>query len=93
MKTIVYVALLKDDDFTSDEVMTVQTSKEKIEEYIKDYFGISNVKKYDKPAEYLGFTKYEYSEFEDDVVGFYTFKDGEEISKVYLFSKILDEKP
>ena len=90
---LVYVAVLRDKELTSDDVLTVQTDKSKLEEYIKDYFGISETKKYDKPGEYLGFTKIEYSEFEDDLMGYYKFKDGEDISRVYLFCKVLDENP
>ncbi len=90
---LVYVAVLRDTELTTDEVMCVQTSFAKLENYVKDYFGISEVKNYPKPAECLGYIKYEYSEFEDDLDGFFTFKDGDEITKVYVFNKILDETP
>jgi len=88
---LIYVAVLKDEELTSDEVLTVQTDKINLEIYIKDYFGISNTKKYGTTGEYLGFTKYEYSEFEDDLEGYYTFKEDGEITKVYLFCKVLNE--
>lgn len=92
MKTqLVYVAVLKDEDFTCDEVLTVQVDKGKLEDYVKDYYGISDVKEYSKPAKYLGFTKYEYSEYEDDLEGYYKFEDDGEIRKVYLFCKVLNE--
>jgi len=89
---LVYVAVLRDKELTVDEILTVQTDKNKLEEYIKDYFGISETKKYSNHGEYLGFTKYEYSEHEDDLEGYYTFKEDGEISKIYLFCKMLDEK-
>jgi len=88
---LVYVAVLRDKELTVDEVLTVQVDKSKLEDYIKDYFGISENKEYSKPAEYLGFTKFEYSEHEDDLEGYYTFKEDGEISKIYLFCKYLNE--
>lgn len=90
---LVYVAILKDDDYTVNEVMCVQTSFAKLETYVKDYFGISDVKKYGKPATLLGYTKIEYSEFEDDLDGYFTFDDDGQITKVYVFNKVLDENP
>ena len=90
---LVYVAILRDTELTSDDVMCVQTSFARLETYVKDYFGISETKTYGKPAECLGYTKYEYSEFEDDLDGYFTFKDGGEITKVYVFNKVLDENP
>ena len=90
---LVYVAILRDTELTSDDVMCVQTSFARLETYVKDYFGISETKTYGKPGECLGYTKYEYSEFEDDLDGYFTFKDGEEITKVYVFNKVLDENP
>ena len=90
---LVYVAILRDTELTSDDVLCVQTSFAKLETYVKDYFGISETKTYGKPAECLGYIKYEYSEFEDDLDGYFTFKDGDEITKVYVFNKVLDENP
>jgi len=87
---IVYVAILKDDDLSVDEVLTVQTDKKYFEKYVKDYFGINQDKKYINPAKYIGYTKIEYSEFEDDLDGYYTFDDGG-IKKVYVFCKTLNE--
>ena len=89
---LVYVAILRDLELLSDEVMTVQSNREDVDSFVMDYFGISNTKEYSKPAEYLGFTKIGYSEFEDDLVGYYSFDDGDGIEKVYLFGKILNEK-
>ena len=90
---LVYVAILRDTELTSDDVMCVQTSFDKLETYVKNYFGISDTKNYTNPVECLGYTKFEYSEFEDDLDGYFTFKDGEEITKVYVFNKVLDENP
>jgi hypothetical protein len=100
---LVWVAVLKDDDLSCDEVLCVQTSFAKLETYVKDWFGISETKKYTKPAECLGYTKIEYSEFEDDLDGYFTFKEEDEfdvfdsnvsiISKVYVFCKALDQEP
>jgi hypothetical protein len=88
---LVYVAVLRDITLSVDEVLTIQTKRENLEKFVKDYYGINEDKKYNSPAEYLGYTKIEYSEFEDDLEGYYTFKDGDEITKVYLFTKTLDE--
>ena len=90
---LVYVAILRDTELTNDDVMCVQTSFDKLETYVNNYFGISDVKTYTKPADCLGYTKIEYSEFEDDLDGYFTFKDGDEITKVYVFNKLLDENP
>ena len=89
---LVYVAMLKDYDGYSN-VMTVQTEKENLETYVKDYFGISDTKHYDNPAEFLGYTKIEYSEFEDDLEGYYKFKQDGEVSEVYVYCKSLNENP
>lgn len=90
---LVYIAVLKDDSFTSDEVICAQTSFERLKTYVFDYFGISETKNYPKPAKCLGYTKIEYSEFEDDLDGYFTFDDEGEITKVYVFNKVLDENP
>jgi hypothetical protein len=90
---LVYVAILRDIELTTDQVICVQTSFNKLETFVKDYFGISDVKTYGNPAECLGYTKINYSEFEDDLDGYFTFKDGDEITKVYVFNKVLDENP
>ena len=89
---LVYVAVLKDPDGFTD-VMTVQSNKEDLETYIKDYFGISETKHYDNPADFLGYEKIEYSEFEDDLEGVYKFKQDGEISKVLIYCKSLNETP
>jgi hypothetical protein len=88
---LVYVAVIRDVTLSVDEVITVQTKRENLEKYIKEYYGISDDKKYTNPAEFLGYTKIEYSEFEDDLEGYYTFKEDGETTNVYLFTKALDE--
>ena len=90
---LVYVAILREKDFTTDEVMCVQTSFERLKTYVFDYFGISETKKYSNPAKFLGYTKIEYTEFEDDLDGYFTFEEDGEKIKVYVFNKILDENP
>lgn len=90
--SLVYVALLRDQDNFTD-ILTVQSNKEDLETYIKDYFGISETETYTNPAEFLGYEKIEYSEFEDDLEGVYRFKQDGEISKVLVFCKSLNEKP
>lgn len=90
MKKLVYIALLRDIELSCDEVLICTEDKKRLETVVMDYFGISETKKYDKPAEYLGFTKIEYGEFEDDVEGYYKFKDEGEISRVFLISKVLE---
>jgi hypothetical protein len=50
-------------------------------------------KNYTQPSENLGYTKIEYSEYEDDLEGYYTYKDSDGvITKVYIFTKVLNEK-
>ena len=90
---LVYVAVLRDTEMTCDQVLCVQTSFEKLEIYVKDWFGISEVRNYTKPAECLGYTKIEYSEFVDDLDGYFKFKEDDEITKVFVFNKSLDENP
>ena len=37
---LVYVAILRDETFSTSEVMCVQTSFERLKTYVFDYFGI-----------------------------------------------------
>lgn len=90
---LVYIAVLRDTSLSVDQVLTVQSDRKVLEVFVKDYYGISDTKQYGNPGKYIGFTKIEYSEFEDDVEGYYTFEDSGEISKVFVFCKALDEKP
>ena len=97
---IVYTAQLlssKAEPFELQEVLTVQTNFDKLEEWVKDYFGINPNKEYTNPAEYLGFTKIEYSEYEDNLYGYFEFRetvmnDNKLIDKVYVYQLELDEK-
>ena len=82
--------------FELQEVLIVQTNFDKLEEWVKDYFGINPNKEYTNPAEYLGFTKIEYSEFEDSLYGYFSFKEtimNEKnlIDKVYVYCLTLDD--
>ena len=90
---LVYVAILRDETFSTSEVMCVQTSFEKLQTFVYDYFGISDAKNYTKPATCLGYTKIQYSEFEDDLDGYFTFDEDDEKTEVYVFNKVLDENP
>jgi len=89
---LVYIALVRDLELTCDEVINVQTDKNELFKYVKEYYGISDINYYDNPSEYLGYTKIEYSEYEDDLEGYMTFKDKDEIEKVYIFCKELNQK-
>lgn len=102
---IVYVALLVQggrgkntfpspkDISLSNCIMTVQQSKEDLEVYIMDYFGISATNHYDNPSQYLGYKKIEYLDFEDDLDGYYKFRETDgTLSNVYVYSKSLNEK-
>lgn len=98
MKTV-YVALLAqgDDQVKVDSFATcliaVQETREDLEEYVMEFFGISKRRQYNEPSESLGFTKYEYGNFEDDLEGFYKFRDKDgTISRVYVYCKTLGEK-
>ena len=96
---IVYTAQLlssQAEPFELQEVLTVQTNFDKLEEWVKDYFGINPNKEYANPAEYLGFTKIKYSEFEDPLYGYLSFKEtinNEKnlIDKVYVYCLTLDD--
>ena len=84
---IVYTAQLlssKAEPFELQEVLTVQTNFDKLEEWVKDYFGINPNKEYADPAEYLGFTKIKYSEFEDPLYGYLSFKETINNEKILL---------
>ena len=82
--------------FEPQEILTVQTNFYKLEEWVKDYFGINPNKEYTNPAEYLGFTKSKYSEYGDYLYGYFSFKetimnDKNLIDKVYVYKLKLDE--
>ena len=96
---IVYTAQLlssQSEPFELQEVLTVQTNFDKLEEWVKDYFGINPNKEYANPAEYLGFTKIEYSEYLDSLYGYFSFKETimnekDLIDKVYVYCLTLDD--
>ena len=95
---IVYTAHLSSEaePFEIQEVLTVQTDFNKLEEWVKDYFGINPNKKYTNPAKYLGFIKYENSEFEDSLYGIFQFIEtinnpNKLIDKVYIYQLKLDK--
>jgi len=94
MVGLVYIALEETEDKDFD-VLTAQETREGILNYIKEYFGISE--KYPNSAIYLGYTKIEYSEFEDDLEGYHLVKTynpydkKDEISKIWVYCKQLNE--
>lgn len=85
-KQLIYVAVDAD-----GEVLTVNTSRELCTAYVMDFFGINPNKNYRKPAICEGYTKIDYSEFEDDLDGYWIFEDDGEKTRVNLFNKILDQ--
>ncbi len=85
---LIYVAVREDGD-----VLNVNESRDVLEEFVMDWFGINPNINYSQRDECLGFTKIEYSEFEDDLVGYWLFKDNDEnITRVNLWCKELNEK-
>ena len=87
MENLIYIAI--DDDGT---VLTVNTNRDNIKDFVFDYYGINPNKEYSHPSICKGFKKIEYSEFEDDLIGYWIFEtDGEE-NRVNLWEKLLNEK-
>jgi hypothetical protein len=89
---LVYVAIDEDGD-----VLHVNESRDALEYFVMDCFGINPDRKYNQPDECLGFTRIEYSEFEDDLVGYWKFKDtmdgkGVNVTRVNLWCKELNER-
>jgi hypothetical protein len=86
-KQLIYIAV--DTDGT---VLTANTSRELCEAYVMDYFGINPNKHYSTPAKFEGYTKIEYSEFEDDLDGFWIFIDSDsDKTRINLFNMIIDQ--
>lgn len=84
---MVYVAVDEDGD-----VLTVNESRSYTEKYVMDHFGINPDINYSRPDECLGFTKIEYSEFEDDLEGFWLFRSTDGIiTRVNLWCKTLND--
>jgi hypothetical protein len=87
MIKIIYVAVEED-----GQVLHVSETKELLEKYVLDWFGINPDKNYSHPDEFLGYFPFDYPEFEDDVKGYYTFKDSSgKLTRVYLWEKVLNE--
>lgn len=86
----VYVALLKDYDGEYN-VLTAQSTREGAIKYAKDYFGLYEDKPQVGDAEFLGYRKMEYSEYEDPLEGYLKFKDDAGDYTVYIYCMYLDE--
>lgn len=83
----VYIAIQEAlDENDSCEIIAVNENREIVDSIVLDYFGINPNKKYINPAEYLGFTKSDYDDF-DDFVGIYKFKDEDRLETVKLYHK------
>lgn len=86
--TLMYVITSSDDG----EVLIVSTTQEKATQLLSEYMGHGK----DKDVIYDGFTKIEYSEFEDDYIGYYKFRakygfsTEYEVDKFRLYCKVLD---
>ena len=73
-------------------ILTANSSRELCELYVMDYFGINPNKHYSTPAIFEGYTKIQYSEFEDDLDGFWTFIDSDgDNTRINLFTMIMDQ--
>jgi len=85
--SLIYVAVDED-----GEVLTVNESRDDLEAFVMEYFGINPNKYYSHPDECLGFTKIQYSEFEDDLEGYWLFRSTDlVITRVNLWCKQLNE--
>ena len=77
---------------TEGNVLTVNTSRELCESFVMDFFGINPNIDYDEPAICEGYTKMQYSEFEDDLDGFWTFTDSDgNKNRINLFNMIMNQ--
>ena len=86
MNKLIYIA-----SDTEGNVLTVNTSRELCEAFVMDFFGINPNKQYDEPAICEGYTKIQYSEFEDALDGYWFFNDGGQITRINLFNMIMDQ--
>lgn len=85
---LVYVAVDEDGD-----ILHVNESRDALEYFVMDCFGINPDREYNQPDECLGFTKIEYSEFEDDLEGFWLFRSVDLVTtRVNLWCKALNER-
>ena len=87
---VVYVAIDEEDG----DVLCVNTSRNELEAFVMDWFGINPNKNYSQPEECLGFTKINYSEIDGDLEGYWVFEDQQLKTKtrVNLWCKTLNER-
>jgi len=55
---IVYYAIERDTDLTTDQVLCISDDLEVLKKEVKEYFGVESDKHYGKPAQYLGFIEH-----------------------------------
>lgn len=87
MSKLIYIAIDKDDG----TVISANSTFELCEARVMDYFGINPNKDYSLPAKCEGYTKIQYSEFEDDLDGYWIFKDDDVTSRINLFNVVIDQ--
>ena len=87
---LVYVAIDEEDG----DVLCVNTSRDELEAFVMDWFGINPNKNYSQPEECLGFTKINYSEIDGDLEGYWVFEEQQlkTKTKVNLWCKTLNER-
>lgn len=85
-KQLIYIAVDMD-----GRVLTVNTSREKCEYYVMDFFGINPNKQYAQSAIFEGYHKIHYTEFEDELEGYWIFRCNDTSEKVNLFITTLDK--
>jgi len=96
MVGLVFAAMIEYHDGDYD-LLTIQDSRIGILNYLIDYYGINSEYVDENPPENLGYTKIHYSEFEDDLEGYYKFKAYNqstkeyETDKIYVYCKQLNE--
>jgi hypothetical protein len=91
---LIYVAV--DDEGI---VLTVQSSFDKIKEYVLDYYGLENENDSNDEVQFLKYHKIEYSHFEDAKDGYFQFKTNYKfnagnpvIENIHIWNLFLDEK-
>jgi len=85
-KKLIYIAT-----DVEGNLLTVNTSRKLCEDFVMDFFGINPNKHYDEPAICEGYTKIEYSEFEDNLDGYWLFQDVGQRTRINLFTMIIDQ--
>jgi hypothetical protein len=83
---LIYIAV--DMDGT---VLTVNTSRELCESYVMDFFGINPNKQYTESAIFEGYHKMHYSEFEDELDGYWVFRCTDRSERINLFITVMDK--